>query len=73
MSAIRPQSSVFRAPGMAAARSEAPLLTCPCCGTPNFSERGLRAHCCRAKRSADQQNERLTPQEIQLAHTRANA
>lgn len=57
--------SRYRAPGMAAAQEI--LLTCPCCGTPNFSERGLRAHCCRQKPN----RERLTPGELQLASTRA--
>ena len=25
------------------------LFSCPVCGTPNFSARGLRGHCCRSK------------------------
>ena len=58
----------YRAPGVAAAATEV-LLTCPCCGTPNYSERGLRAHCCRAKPG----RERLTLGELQLARTRAGA
>jgi hypothetical protein len=55
----------YHAPGQAAAREL--LLTCPVCGTPNFSERGLRAHCCRAKPD----RARLTPDELQRAQVRA--
>ena len=43
------------------------LLTCPCCGTPNFSDRGLRSHHCRAK----PQRERLAQEEMDLARRRA--
>lgn len=56
-----------RYPGQAAAAEL--LLTCPCCGTPNFSPRGLAAHCCRSKPD----RERLNPSELQLARQRATA
>lgn len=45
------------------------LLTCPVCGTPNFSARGLSAHQCRS--TPDRR--RLTPDELQLGRTRAGA
>ncbi|MBI5768731.1 MAG: hypothetical protein HZA93_13115 [Verrucomicrobia bacterium] len=61
-------SARSQAPGMAAAATEV-LLTCPCCGTTNFSSRGLTAHCCRAKPN----RERLTPAELALARQRARA
>lgn len=54
-------------PGQAAAAEV--LLTCPVCGIPNFSERGLRTHCCRAKPN----RERLTLPELELARARAKA
>lgn len=68
MLSLHDYRSRYRAPGMAAAATEL-LLTCPLCGTPNFSERGLRAHCCRSK----PERERLTPDEIATARTRAQA
>lgn len=43
------------------------LLTCPCCGIPNFSARGLRSHCCRAKPA----RARLNASELELARQRA--
>ena len=61
------RQSVLRRPGQYAAAHEV-LLTCPVCGTPNFSERGLRAHHCRAKPD----RERLSIDELQLARTRAS-
>lgn len=54
-------------PGLAAAAGQ-PLLTCPCCGTANFSPRGLIAHCCRAKPN----RERLTTSELEQARSAAN-
>lgn len=54
-------------PGQAAAAEV--LLTCPRCGTPNYSERGLRAHCCKSKPN----RERLTLPELELARARARA
>lgn len=56
----------FRAGGMHAASVEV-LLTCPLCGIPNFSDRGLAAHCCRAKPG----REKLSHAELTLARTRA--
>ena len=53
-------------PGLAAAAVEV-LLTCPCCGTANFSPRGLAAHCCRAKPG----RERLSSAELTLAREQA--
>jgi hypothetical protein len=44
------------------------LQTCPVCGTPGFTARGLSAHHCRAKPDRS----RLTPDELQTARTRAN-
>lgn len=58
----------YRAGGLAASAA-GPLLTCPCCLTPNFSARGLAAHCCRAKPD----RERLSAAELQLARSRATA
>jgi len=49
------------------AASHEVLVACPVCGTPNFSERGLRAHCCRSKPDRG----RLTPDELQRARTQA--
>lgn len=66
IAAYRSRQGQYRPPGQHAAAHEV-LLACPCCGTPNFSERGLRAHCCRAKPG----RERLTPGEIELARSRA--
>jgi hypothetical protein len=66
IAAHRRRQSVLHPAGQHAASHEV-LLTCPVCGTPNFSERGLRAHHCRAKPG----RERLTPDEINNARTRA--
>ena len=52
--------------GLAAAATEL-LLTCPCCHIPNFSARGLAAHCCRAKAG----REKLTPFELDQARASA--
>lgn len=56
----------YQAPGVSTAAKEM-LLTCPCCGTANFSARGLSAHCCRAKPDRG----RLTLDELQRARQRA--
>jgi hypothetical protein len=58
----------YRAGGLTAAATET-LLTCPCCGIPNFSARGLAAHCCQAKPD----RERLSAAELSLARARATA
>lgn len=60
------RQSVLHPAGQHASRHET-LLTCPVCGVPNFSERGLRAHHCRAT----PERRRLSPDELQLARTRA--
>jgi len=54
--------------GQAAAAKET-LLTCPVCGAPNFSARGLAAHACRSK----PRREFLSQAEIQQAHAHAQA
>lgn len=56
----------YHAGGVTAAATEQ-LLTCPLCGIPNFSTRGLAGHCCRAKPD----REKLSAQEIALARSRA--
>ena len=56
----------YRAGGVQAAATET-LLTCPLCGTRNFSFRGLAAHCCRAKPD----REKLSSAELSLARSRA--
>lgn len=60
------QARRYHAGGVTAAATE-PLLTCPVCGIPNFSARGLAAHCCKAKPG----REKLSAQEIALARSRA--
>lgn len=56
----------YHAAGVKAAATET-LLTCPLCGIPNFSNRGLAAHCCRAKPD----REKLSSPELALARSRA--
>lgn len=60
------RARAYRAGGLRAAATET-LLTCPLCHTPNFSDRGLAAHCCRAKPD----REKLSHEELTLARTRA--
>ena len=66
IAAYRARQSVLRPAGVYAAQHEV-LLTCPICGTPNFSQRGLHAHHCRAT----PERRRLTPDELQRAATDA--
>lgn len=56
----------YHAAGVRAAATEL-LLTCPVCGIPNFSARGLAGHCCRAKPD----REKLSAEELNLARSRA--
>jgi hypothetical protein len=62
------RSRSYRAGGLAASAA-GPLLTCPCCGIRNFSERGLSAHCCKAKPG----RERLSAAELASARAAAAA
>ena len=56
----------YHAAGVTAAATQS-LLACPLCGIPNFSARGLAAHCCRAKPD----REKLSSAELSLARSRA--
>lgn len=68
IAAYRARQSVLRPAGQYASQHEV-LLTCPICGTPNFSQRGLRAHHCRAT----PERRRLTPDELQRAAAAASS